>query len=85
VALSRPNLTVYFGVRYSRFGTSRTIEMDGFQISILHFTHSPVLLWLLARAIAFAGSGNFCNGLFVNSQNPKTATKLHTGILSLWR
>ena len=68
----RPNLTVYFGVRHSYFSS----PYDTFgRLS----TFDP-RLWSAAAAPQVngngnrvAGTGNFCNGMIVNSQNYATA------------
>ena len=58
---------------------SRTIGMDVSPISI------PALFSLASAPLVtgagnrVAGTGNFCNGMFVNSQNPKTAANCTPG------
>jgi hypothetical protein len=69
----RPNLTLYYGVRYSRFGqpNDRNGRLSNFDPALYSATNAPQVTGAGNR---IAGSGNFCNGMFVNSQNVKTAT-----------
>ncbi len=68
----RPNVTVYFGVRYSRFGqpNDRNGRLSNFDPALFNLANAPVVTGAGNRV---AGTGNFCNGLFVNSQNPQSA------------
>jgi hypothetical protein len=68
---ARGNLTVYYGVRYSYFGP--TSDRNGLLANFIP------RLWSAAQAPQVtgagnrvAGTGNFCNGLIVNSQNFQT-------------
>jgi hypothetical protein len=75
----RPNLTLYYGVRYSRFGqpNDRNGRLSNFDPALYSVTNAPQVTGAGNRV---AGSGNFCNGLFVNAQNFKTATNCTPGI-----
>jgi outer membrane receptor protein involved in Fe transport len=69
----RPNLTLYYGVRYSRFGQPR--DRNGRLSSFDPFLYNPAQAPQVTGAgNRVAGTGNFCNGLIVNSQNYQTAT-----------
>ncbi len=68
----RPNLTLYYGVRYSYFGSP--YDRNG------HLSNFDPRLWNPAAAPQVAGNGtridgtgNFCNGMIVNAQNLQTA------------
>jgi hypothetical protein len=68
---ARNNLTIYYGVRYSYFGP--TSDKNGLLSNFIP------RLWSAAQAPQVtgagnrvAGTGNFCNGLIVNSQNFQT-------------
>lgn len=69
---ARPNLTLYYGVRYSRFGqpNDRNGRLSNFDPALFSSASAPTVTGAGNRV---AGTGNFCNGLFVNSQNPQTA------------
>jgi hypothetical protein len=70
----RPNLTLYYGVRYSYFGSP--YDKNG------RLSNFVPELWTAAAAPLVTGAGNrvagagrnFCNGLIVNAQNFQTAT-----------
>ena len=70
----RPNLTVYYGVRYSFFGSP--YDENG------RLTNFVPELWNAAAAPLVTGAGNrvagagknFCNGLIANTQNFQTST-----------
>ena len=64
----RQNLTLYYGVRYSRFGqpTDRNGRLSNFIPSLYNAANAPQVTGAGNRV---AGSGNFCNGMVVNSQN----------------
>ncbi len=74
----RPNLTVYYGVRYSRFGqpNDRNGRLSNFDPALYSAASAPQVTGAGNRV---AGSGNFCNGMFVNSQNVKTAVNCTPG------
>ncbi|MCM3870003.1 MAG: carboxypeptidase regulatory-like domain-containing protein [Pyrinomonadaceae bacterium] len=75
----RPNLTLYFGVRYSRFGqpNDRNGRLSNFDPALFSRAGAPTVTGAGNRV---AGSGNFCNGMFVNSQNPQTAVNCTPGV-----
>ncbi|MBV9215934.1 MAG: hypothetical protein JO053_07125, partial [Acidobacteria bacterium] len=67
----RPNLTLYLGVRHSYFGAPW--DFGG------HLTNFDAALWSAAQAPQvngagnrIPGTGNYCNGLIINSQNYQT-------------
>jgi hypothetical protein len=67
----RPNLTVYYGVRYSYFGSP--YDKNGFLSNFDPASYSIASAPLVTGAgNRVAGTGNFCDGLIINSQNPKT-------------
>lgn len=65
------NLTLYYGVRYSYFGSpyDRNGQLSNFDPSVFTAGAAPLVTGGGNRV---AGTGNFCNGLIVNSQNFKT-------------
>jgi hypothetical protein len=65
----RPNLTLYYGVRYSFFGSpyDRNGRLSNFVPELFDANQAPLVTGAGAR-IADAGK-NFCNGMIVNSQN----------------
>jgi hypothetical protein len=75
----RPNLTLYYGVRYSRFGqpNDRNGRLSNFDPALYVAANAPQVTGAGNRV---AGTGNFCNGMFVNSQNPQTAANCTPGI-----
>jgi Carboxypeptidase regulatory-like domain len=68
----RPNLTVYLGLRYSRFGqpNDRNGRLSNFDPALYSAANAPRVTGAGNRV---AGTGNFCNGIFVNTQNFQTA------------
>jgi hypothetical protein len=69
----RPNVTLYYGVRYSYFGSP--YDKNGFLSNFDPASFNPAAAPLVTGAgNRVAGTGNFCNGLIINSQNPKTLT-----------
>jgi hypothetical protein len=68
----RPNLTLYVGVRYSRFGQpfDKNGRLSNFDPSLYNAANAPLVTGAGNR---IAGTGNFCNGMYVNSQNVQTA------------
>ncbi|HKO97977.1 MAG TPA: carboxypeptidase regulatory-like domain-containing protein [Pyrinomonadaceae bacterium] len=68
----RSGLTFYLGVRYSRFGqpNDRNGRLSNFDPALFSSTAAPTVTGAGNRV---AGSGNFCNGIIVNSQNFQTA------------
>lgn len=68
----RPSLTMYVGLRYSRFGmpNDRNGRLSNFDPALYNAANAPQVTGAGNRV---AGTGNFCNGMFVNSQNFQTA------------
>jgi hypothetical protein len=68
----RQNLTVYYGVRYSLFGQpmDNNGRLSNFDPRLYNPAAAPQVTGAGNRV---AGSGNFCNGMYVNSQNFQTA------------
>lgn len=68
----RPNLTLYYGVRYSFFGAPWDANglLSNFVPELFNPANAPLVTGAGNRV---AGTGNFCNGLIVNSQNFQTA------------
>jgi len=66
---ARRNLTLYFGVRYSYFGspTDRNGRLTNFVPELFDRSAAPRVTGAGNRV---AGTGNFCNGLIYNAQNP---------------
>ena len=64
----RPNLTVYYGVRYSYFPSP--YDKNGRLSTFVPELWDPALAPQVTGAgNRVAGTGNWCNGLIVNSQN----------------
>jgi hypothetical protein len=82
---ARQNLTVYYGVRYSYFGPAwdRNGHLSNFVPELWNRTQAPLVTGAGNRV---AGTGNFCNGLVVNSQNYETgpASFNCTPVVSPW-
>jgi hypothetical protein len=74
----KSNLTVYYGVRYSRFGqpNDRNGRLSNFDPALYSLSNAPQVTGAGNRV---AGTGNFCNGMFVNTQNPQTAVNCTPG------
>ena len=69
---ARPNLTLYIGVRYSYFGSpyDKNGRLSNFEPSLFDPASRPQVNGLGARVIAAGvNTGNWCNGIIVNSQN----------------
>lgn len=68
----RKNLTLYYGVRYSFFGSpwDRNGLLSNFVPEIYNRAESPLVT---GNGNRVAGTGNFCEGLIVNEQNFQTA------------
>ena len=64
----RRNLTVYYGVRYSYFGSpyDKNGRLSNFDPAFFNSAQAPQVTGAGNRVI---GTGNFCNGIIVNSQN----------------
>lgn len=67
----KSNLTVYFGVRYSFFGSPQDKNgfLTNFAPELYNRANAPQVTGAGNRV---AGTGNFCNGLIINSQNIPT-------------
>lgn len=65
---ARRNLTLYFGVRYSFFGApyDKNGRLSNFYPELWNPASAPLVTGAGNRV---PGTGNFCNGLIVNSQN----------------
>ncbi len=68
----RRNLTLYYGVRYSYFGSpyDKNGRLSNFDPTRFNPADAPQVTGAGQRV---AGTGNFCNGLVINSQNVITA------------
>jgi hypothetical protein len=67
----RPNLTVYYGVRYSYFPSP--YDKNGRLSTFVPELYNPALAPRVTGAgNRVAGTGNWCNGIIVNSQNVVT-------------
>jgi hypothetical protein len=68
---ARKNLTLYYGVRYSYFGPAydKNGLLSNFVPKFWNPAQAPQVTGAGNRV---AGTGNFCNGLIVNSQNYQT-------------
>ena len=67
----RRNLTLYFGVRYSRFG--QPYDKNGRLTSFDPDLYNPATAPQVTGAgVRVAGTGNFCDGLIINTQNYQT-------------
>jgi hypothetical protein len=68
----RKNLTVYYGVRYSYFGApyDKNGRLSNFDPFLFNPANAPQVTGAGNRVV---GTGNFCNGMIVNSQNFQTA------------
>jgi hypothetical protein len=79
----RPNLTLYYGLRYSYFGApwDRNGRLSNFVPSLYTQAQAPQVTGAGNRVV---GTGNFCNGMIVNSQNLQTAPNGCTPAASPW-
>ena len=68
----RRGMTLYFGLRYSYFGSPYDVNgrLSNFDPSQFNPANAPLVTGAGNRVV---GTGNFCNGLIVNSQNVQTA------------
>jgi hypothetical protein len=68
----RKDLTVYYGVRHSYFGQpyDRNGRLSSFDPRLFNPANAPQVTGAGSRVV---GTGNFCNGLIVNTQNYQTA------------
>jgi hypothetical protein len=75
----RPNLTIYYGVRYSYFGSpyDKNGRLTNFEPALWSAAQRPQVTGLGVRVVA-AGvpTGNWCNGIIVNAQNFTTGPPL---------
>ena len=71
----RPNLTLYLGVRYSRFGQpiDRNGRMTNF-VPELFDRANAVLVTGAGNIVAGSGNNNICNGMIVNASNASTTS-----------
>lgn len=69
----RSNLTLYFGVRYSFFGSpwDKNGRLSNFVPSLYNAANAPQVTGAGNRISGVAGvnTGNWCNGIIVNTQN----------------
>lgn len=68
----RPTLTVYYGLRYSYFGSpeDRNGRLSTFDPVLFNPATAPLVTGAGNRVV---GTGNFCDGMIVNAQNFQTA------------
>ena len=68
----RKNLTLYYGVRYSFFGSPYDLNgrLSTFDPKLFNPASAPLVTGAGNRVV---GTGNFCNGLIVNTQNYQTS------------
>jgi len=68
----RPNLTLYYGLRYSFFGSpyDKNNRLSNFDPALYNPASAPQVTGAGNRVV---GTGNFCNGMTVNSQMFQTA------------
>jgi len=68
----RSNVTLYYGLRYSFFGSpyDKNGRLSNFVPSLFNPAAAPLVNGAGNRVV---GTGNFCNGMIVNSQNYQTA------------
>jgi hypothetical protein len=80
---ARRNLTVYYGVRYSFFGSpwDRNGRLTNFVPELWSAAAAPLVTGAGNRVV---GSGNFCNGLIANTQNYQVAPNGCTPLFSPW-
>jgi hypothetical protein len=69
----RKNITIYYGLRWSRFGQpyDKNGRLSNFDRYLFTSSTAPQITGAGNRV---AGTGNFCDGLIVNSQNLQTLT-----------
>ncbi len=69
---ARSNLTLYYGVRYSFFGSpwDKNGRLTNFVPELFSAAAAPLVTGAANRV---TGTGNFCNGIIVNSQNAAVA------------
>lgn len=68
---ARPNLTLYYGVRYSYFPSP--YDLNGRLSNFVpELFNAAAAVQITGAGNRVAGTGNFCNGIIVNSQNYTT-------------
>ena len=79
----RSNLTLYVGVRYSFFGSpwDKNGRLSNFDPNLWTAAAAPSVTGLGNRV---PGTGNFCNGLIINSQNTAVTFPNCSPIVSPW-
>lgn len=77
----RPNITVYYGLRYSYFGSpeDRNGRLSNFDPALFNPATAPLVTGAGNRVV---GTGNFCDGITVNAQNYQTAPNNCTPTIS---
>ncbi len=77
----RSNLTLYYGLRYSYFGSPYDVNgrLTTFDPAAFNPANAPLVNGAGNRVV---GTGNFCNGLLANSQNFLTAANNCTPTVS---
>jgi Carboxypeptidase regulatory-like domain len=80
---ARRNLTLYMGVRYSFFGSpwDKNGRLSNFVPSLWNASQAPAVTGAGNRVV---GTGNFCNGLIINSQNTGVTFPNCTPTVSPW-
>lgn len=82
----RPNMTLYYGVRYSYFGPpwDKNNRLSNFDPALFNRSTMPQVTGNGVRVVNAAGvsNGNHCNGIIVNSQNPGPAVANCTPTIS---
>jgi len=68
----RKNLTLYYGVRYSFYGSPYDVNgrLSTFDPALFNPASAPLVTGAGNRVV---GTGNFCNGIIVNTQNYQTS------------
>jgi hypothetical protein len=79
----RRNLTVYYGVRYSFFGApwDKNGRLTNFVPELYNASAAPQVTGAGNRV---PGTGNYCNGLIINSQNTNVSFPNCTPAVSPW-
>lgn len=75
----RRNLTLYYGLRFSHYGqpTDKNGRLSNFIPSLYNAAAAPLVT---GAGNYLPGTGNICNGIVVNSQNPKTLANCTPGV-----
>lgn len=79
----RKNVTLYYGLRYSFFGSPSDVNgrLSTFDPQLFNPANAPLVTGAGNRVV---GTGNFCNGMIVNSQNYQTSANNCTPAASPW-